>query len=295
MSFVSPERSFGCQPGPLSAVLADVDSSRGRLDVQIERSPDVFAALAAPGRGALLLSPPGDAPVTALDIVRVHRALTGDDEHGSPIRDEHAKAPSRWRPWETPGFLLDALVAHHDAAVVAGLGHPVVLTAAFLLDFLTLCPLIGDNRRTARVLAVRMLAWHGHSVVRYADVEDAVFGREADDALAASQEGWAEGQHCIWPWTTHVVEALAEAYAGLGQRIAAGAGLRGHSKQERVRRYVLDYADDTFRISQIRDALPEVSDGTIRLALETLKRDGRIELRTPGRDAAWHRLDRRGG
>jgi hypothetical protein len=294
MSFVAPERTFACQPGQLSAVLAEVDRDRGRLEVQVERSPDVFAALVAPTRGALL-GIPGDAPVTAAEIVQLHEALTDERSDRSPIRDEHADAASGWRPWETPGFLLDALVAHHNRVVLAGLGHPVVLTAAFLLDFLTLCPLVGDNRRTARALAVRILAWHGHSVVRYADVEEAVFGGAADDALAASQEGWAEGRHTIWPWTTHVVDGLAEVYEGVERRVAAGAGLRGHSKQERVRRYVLDYATDTFRISQIREALPEVSDGTIRLALETLKRDQRIELRTPGRDATWHRRDRDAG
>ncbi len=290
MSFVAPERTFSGQPGQLSAVLAEVDRDRGRLEVQVERSPDVFAALAEPGRGALL-DAPGDAPVTAGEIVEIHAALS-ETAVASPIREEHADDGSRWRRWETPGFLLETLVAHHNSAVLAGLGHPVVLTAAFLLDFLTLCPLIGDNRRTARALAVRMLAWHGHSVVRYANVGDAVFGREADDALAASQKGWSEGHHTIWPWAAHVVDGLVGAYDGVERRVACGAGLRGHSKQERVRRYVLDYATEMFRISQIRDALPEVSDGTIRLALETLKRDQRIELRTPGRDATWHRLDR---
>jgi hypothetical protein len=290
MSFVAPERTFACQPGRLSAVLADVDRGRGRLEVEVDRSPDVFAALAAPIHGGLL-APPGDVPVSAPEIVRIHALLTGSGSDPSPIRDAHADGTARWRAWETPGFLLDALVVHHNSAVVAGLGHPVVLTAAFLLDFLTLCPLIGDNRRTARALTVRILAWHGHSVVRYADVDDAVFGQAGDEALAASQEGWADGRHCIWPWAKHVVDALADVYANVERRVATGAGLRGHSKQERVRRYVLDHAGDTFRISQIRDALPEVSDGTIRLALERLKRDQQIELHRPGRDATWHRVE----
>lgn len=289
MSFVAPEQTFACQPGRLSAVLARVDRDRGRLEVQVERSPEVFTALALPGRDVAL----GGEPVTAAEIVRLHAVLAGGGD--ARIRVEHAQETAGWRPWETPAFLLDALVAHHNTAAVAGLGHPVVLTAAFLLDFLTLCPLVTHNRRVARALAVRLLAWHGHAVVRYTDLDDAVFGDAAGEALAASQAGWAEGSHSIWPWTTHVVDALAGAYDGVERRVASGAPVRGHSKQERVRRYVLDYASETFRISQIRAALPEVSDGTIRLALEALKRDELIELRAPGRDATWRRLARVAG
>lgn len=292
MSFVTPERTFAWQPGRLSAVLAEVDCGRGRLEAQLERFPEVFAALAQPRREARLVQPEDGALVSTDEIVHLHGRLTGHNGGRSPIRPEHGDAVSRgtWRTWETPGFLLDALVVHHNGAVRAGLAHPVVLTAAFLLDFLTLCPLISDNGPVAQTLAVRLLDRHGHAVVRYADVDVALFGPAADQAVAASQARWPEGGHDIWPWCTHVVNVLAGAYEALERQIATSAGLGGRSKQERVRRYVLDYAGETFRIAEIRAALPEVSDGTIRLALESLKRDEKIALRTPGRDATWHRV-----
>jgi hypothetical protein len=291
MSFVSPERTFGCQPGPLGAVLARIDRGRGRLEVQIERTPDVFAALAARRRvdpvprGAVV-------PITTDEILRLQRELSGNGSEPA-LRTEHAGPASAMglRPWATPGVLLDALVAHHNNAVMARLAHPVVLTAAFVLDFLTLSPLVGENRRVAQAIAGRILTWHGHPVARYADVDQTLFARpSAEPALRASQEGWTEDRHCIWPWTQYVAETVADAYDAIEQRVATGAGPRGRSKQERVRRFVLEHAGETFRVAQIRRALPDVSDGTIRLALEGLKREERIALRTPGRDASWQRL-----
>jgi hypothetical protein len=294
MSFVSPERTFGCQPGPLGPVLARIDRGRGRLEIQIERTPDVFDALAGRRRPAGPLPPPGEAPVTVREIVRIHRELAADASATPSIRTEHAGPTSTfsWRPWETPEFLLDALVAHHNVAARAALAHPVALTAAFVLDFLTLSPLASDDRRVAGALVSRILAWHGHPVGRCTDVDEAlVAGPAAEGALQASQRGWADGRHSIWPWTDHVAQAIARAYEAVERQIAAAAGgVRGQTKQQQVRRFVLDYAPATFRISEIRDALPGVSDGTIRLALDALKREGRITLLAPGRDAAWRKL-----
>jgi hypothetical protein len=293
MSFVSPERTFGCQPGPLGPVLARIDRARGRLEIQVERTPDVFEALAA-RRPDGPPAPPGDAPVTVREIVRLHRELAPDPGATPSIRTEHAGPASTfpWRSWETPEFLLDALVAHHNVAARAALAHPVALTAAFALDFLTLSPLVSDDRRVAGALVSRILAWHGYPVGRCTDIEEElVAGPAADDALQASQEGWTEGRHCIWPWTDHVAQGIARAYEAVERQIAAAAGgLRGQTKQQQVRRFVLDYAPATFRISEIRDALPGVSDGTIRLALDALKREDRIALLAPGRDAAWRKL-----
>ena len=73
----------------------------------------------------------------------------------------------------------------------------------------------------------------------------------------------------------YLVEVLAYAYDSFEQRVAAQRRSSG-SKQERVRTWVLEHAPERFRLGDIRSALPGVSDGTIRLVLARLKREGHI-------------------
>lgn len=72
-----------------------------------------------------------------------------------------------------------------------------------------------------------------------------------------------------------------------GERAAAATS--GGGKQDRVMRYVREQAPSTFRISDVRSALPGVSDGTIRLALERLRQLGGVEVDGLGRNATWTR------
>jgi hypothetical protein len=55
----------------------------------------------------------------------------------------------------------------------------------------------------------------------------------------------------------------------------------------------VNYASDVFRISDIRVALLGISDPTIRLALESLKRERRVTSGGTGRSAVWRKV--RGG
>lgn len=58
----------------------------------------------------------------------------------------------------------------------------------------------------------------------------------------------------------------------------------------RVRDFVLLHGPSTFRIGDIRAAVPGVSDNTIRLVLADLKRARRIHNDGTGRNATWRRL-----
>jgi hypothetical protein len=65
------------------------------------------------------------------------------------------------------------------------------------------------------------------------------------------------------------------------------------SKQERVREHVLHHAPVVFRLRDVRSALPGVSDPTIRLVLNELRREGLVGIDEAaggsGPRAAWRR------
>ncbi|HEY2578864.1 MAG TPA: hypothetical protein VGI74_21370 [Streptosporangiaceae bacterium] len=71
---------------------------------------------------------------------------------------------------------------------------------------------------------------------------------------------------------------------------AAAAQTPG-TKQQRVREHILRHAPATFRLANIRTAVPGVSDQTIRLVLEQLRSEGKVRADGTGRSATWTRTN----
>jgi Fic family protein len=196
-------------------------------------------------------------------------------------------------PWQETESLLTELVARYNDAVVAQVAHPVVLMAAFIVDFLAIHPFADGNGRVARILTSYLLLQHGYGVSRYVSVEQRVFESKNSyyAALNASQQRWYEAEHTIWPWVEYIAAILADAYDSFEQRVAAEHGLASVSKQQRVRMFVLEHASTSFRLADLRRALPGISDGTIRLVLNELKNEGKVASSGPGHLSTWRRLE----
>jgi Fic family protein len=190
-------------------------------------------------------------------------------------------------------FYVAELVERYNAAVKDGAGHPLLLIGAFILDFLAIHPVGDGNGRVSRILTTQMLLHQGYSVPRYVSIEGRIFETKNSyyDALEASQRDWHEGGHDIWPWITYLVETLAESYDIFEQRISARRGLETMSKQEQVRAYVLEHGAPEFHIRQLKRALPGISEPTIRVVLNKLKREGKIRPSGRGPQAVWNRAD----
>jgi Fic family protein len=152
-------------------------------------------------------------------------------------------------------------------------------------------PFEDGNGRVARVLTNALLAEVGYGVARYVSLEQLI-AESADDyyaTLLASTHGWHQSAHDPWPWLRYVVGLLGRGVcavrparrlsghwwwqAGTGQALRAGPG------------------PQRFRIADVRLALPGISDGTIRNALDDLRDEGawmstgRVVARA-GRDAS---------
>jgi Fic family protein len=167
----------------------------------------------------------------------------------------------------------------------------VLLTGLFILDLLVIHPFEDGNGRVARLLTSTMLIEHGYSVGRYVSLEQAV-ADSADayyQALLDSTHGWHDGTADPWPWLVYLTNVIASAYAVFADR-AAAARTPG-TKQQRIREHILRHAPVTFRRTDIRTAVPGVSDQTIRIVLEQLKREGKVRADGTGRAATWTRVN----
>ena len=198
----------------------------------------------------------------------------------------------RFRPvsaTQTP-FYTAELVERYTQALQSGRHHPLLLNGLFALDLLTIHPFTDGNGRVTRALTNALLVDAGYHVSRYVSLEQRI-AESADDyyaALLASTHGWHDEAHDPWPWLTYFVTLVADAYDEFEARAATPHA--GATKQERVREIVLHHLPSVFRLADIRAALPGVSDQTIRLALEAMRREHLIESEGTGRGATWGRL-----
>lgn len=238
-------------------------------------------------------------------VLHLHRLLFGHTDGGGGrlkteqnliVSYEHGHREVLFTPpspRETE-FLLPDLFDRYRQAVADQAAHPILLVGALVLDFLAIHPVADGNGRLARLITTHALFQQGYSVSRYVSIEQRMFQtRDAYyDAMYASQRGWPEGEHDIWPWIGYLVDVLAAAYDDFEARVVARRNLAAGSKQDQVRRYILDHAPTVFRFRDVRSALPGISDPTIKRVLADLRRDGAIELvddQASGRLSAWRR------
>lgn len=183
---------------------------------------------------------------------------------------------------------LEELVERYRLERERDAHHPLLLIGLAVLDLLVIHPFDDGNGRVARIVTSALLEDAGYGVARYVSVEQLI--ADTDEAyyatLLASTHGWHEAQHDPWPWVRYLVARIAQAYELFAERTAS---TRGGSKRERVVRHVLEQAPVTFSIADVRTALLGVSDGTIRNALDDLRREGRVVSDGTGRGATWTR------
>lgn len=183
------------------------------------------------------------------------------------------------------------LIDRYRDALATRAHHPVLLVGLFVLDLLTIHPFDDGNGRVVRAVTNALLDDAGYTVGRYVSLEQLI-AETADDyyeALLRSTHGWHERDNDPWPWLTYFVDVLARAYDRLERGTTAERSTG--TKQHRVREYVTQHAPQIFRISDVRVALPGVSDPTIRLALDQLKKEGRVRPEGTGRAAVWVRTE----
>jgi hypothetical protein len=158
-------------------------------------------------------------------------------------------------------------------------------------NLLAIHPVPDGNGRLARLVTTHELLSAGYGVARYVSVEQRVFDSKNTyyASLYQSQLHWHQGQHDIWPWVSYLVRVLADAYDDFERRIAS-AGQRTGTKQDRVRRYILEQASGEFRTRDIERALPDISPATIRLVLNQSRDARQISSHGSGPGARWRRL-----
>jgi Fic family protein len=192
-------------------------------------------------------------------------------------------------PFETPGA-MDELHERFDEAVKEGNHDRLLLSAAYILDFLTIHPFDDGNGRMSRLLTLLLLYQAGYEVGRFIGLEKLIEDSNETyyESLEKSTAGWDKGEHDIWPWTNYLLGVLNAAYKEFESRVGTVAVGRG-SKAERIKQFVRSRTSDVFTAEDLTRALPDVSRDHIRAELRKLADAGVLQSPGPGRKQ-WRRL-----
>lgn len=193
---------------------------------------------------------------------------------------------------QTPQAMSD-LHREFCRALDSGPYPPLLLCAAYVLDFTVIHPFRDGNGRMSRLITLWLLYTVGHDVGRYISIEKLIdTTRETYyEALAGSTRGWHDSEHDLAPWTSYFLGILLAAYKEFESRTGALAG-RG-SKRELIESFIDSLLVDEFTIADVRQAAPGVSNGYINRVLAELKSQGTIMPLGTGRSARWRRLGRK--
>jgi len=240
-------------------------------------------------------------PVTPESILKIHGEMLKATNLPAGIwkrKDntiEERLADGRWitrfvplSARETPHFMSELCTRFNRLWEEQRLDR-LLLLHAFVLDFLCIHPFTDGNGRVSRLLTVLLLHQAGYDVGRYISLERLIEQSKETyyEVLQRVSQNWHERRHALLPWWQYSLGVLIEAYKEFEDRVGTVKSSRG-AKTEWVRAAVNKLPQE-FGVSELARACPGVSRPMIRVVLEALRAEGRINVSGAGRGAMWRK------
>ena len=234
-------------------------------------------------------------------ILHLHKLSRGDIWDAGHYKDKPVdiieKLPTggervRFRsasPDVTPDFTRQLIALWGDQSRDRDIA-PLIVLAAFNLDFLCIHPFRDGNGRVSRLLLL-LTAYHlGIEVGRYVSLERLIEDNKERyyESLEQSSRGWHEGKHDPWPYIGYLLYIVKQAYDEFERRVGDVAAPRGE-KMDLVLAAIRGQ-HGTFQLTEIESACPGVSRDWIRRILFDLAGRGKAKCTGKGRAARWQYL-----
>lgn len=189
---------------------------------------------------------------------------------------------------ETPYYINELCTRFNKLWEERSIDH-LLLIHAFVLDFLCIHPFTDGNGRVSRLLTVLLLHQAGYEVGRYISLERIIEDSKETyyEVLQNVSEKWHDGQHQILPWWRYSLGILIAAYKEFEDRVGMVRASRGAKTT-----WILDAVENLpneFGIKDVGIACPGVSRPMIRIILESLRKEGKLEVIGAGRGALWRK------
>lgn len=239
-------------------------------------------------------------PISEKTILHLHKLSRGSGWDAGQYKDKPVdiieKQPGgkervRFRsvsPGDTPAFTRRLITLWRDQSR-EHLISPLILIAAFNLDFLCIHPFRDGNGRVSRLLLL-LTAYHlGIDVGRYISLER-IIEKNKDryyETLHQSSQGWHEGKHDPWPYIGYLLYILKLAYDEFEERVGQIKAPKGEKTS--LVEAAISRQTGLFTVSDIRDVCPGVGVDLIRKVFGRLK-GVQIECLGRGQAAQWRKV-----
>ncbi len=190
---------------------------------------------------------------------------------------------------ETPSYMHE-LCQRFNRLWIQNSIDRLIITFAFVFDFLCIHPFTDGNGRISRLLTVLLLHKMDIDVTRYISYERLV--EETKESyytiLHTVSRGWHQGQHHLLPWIEYNIGLLIAGYKELDERVHVLNFEKG-SKTGWVLE-MIDSLPNEFGIGELIHLCPGVSRPMIRHILDNLRKEKKLLSLGTGRNAKWKKI-----
>lgn len=240
-------------------------------------------------------------PVSEETILKLHKLTRGDiwdagqyKEKDVDIIEKHPDGLERVRfktvsADMTPAFMTE-LIELWNRGLREQWMQPLLLLAAFNLDFLCIHPFRDGNGRVSRLLLLLQLYHLGFEVGRYISIER-IIEQSKDryyETLEQSSGGWHKEKHDPWPYINYVLFTLKTAYREFEDRVGQLSSPKGAKTV--MTTTAIEKTLGPFRIADIQRECPGVSVDMIRNVLKKLRELGKVQCLGRGQNAQWQKV-----
>ncbi len=215
-------------------------------------------------------------PVSGDTILQLHTLACGNTETaGAPALSDE----------------LNELAALFSQSLEKRWVHPLIVLAAFNLDFLCIRPFRDGNGRLSRLLLLLQSIHLGYGVGRYISLERLLEQNKDQyrETLEQSSRRWRNGRHNPWPYIDYLLSIFKTAYGEFEDRLNEPRSPRG-AKTELVEAAVNAFPGD-FNLAELEKACLKVSHDMVRKVLRDLREAGIVECLGRGPGARWRKKD----
>ena len=242
-------------------------------------------------------------PVSEETILKLHLLTRGEiwdagkyKEKDGDIIEKFSDGRSQLRfktvtATDTPACMRE-LVDLFDDAIKERKIPPLVLLAAFNLDFLCIHPFRDGNGRVSRLLLLLQCYHLGFEVGRYISLERLIEQNKERyyETLEQSSHGWHDGKHDPWPYMNYALFIIKTAYREFEQRLGQLQSPKG--EKTGLVLHAIDRALGSFSVAELQNKCPTVSVDMIRRVLKNLRAEDRVECLGRGQNAQWRKTGR---
>ncbi len=235
-------------------------------------------------------------PVTSSTILTLHKMLFSytDSSWGGSFKDtdnqiitkyQNGREELRFNP--PPAFITPTLVTQlcdaYNQVIDCEVISPLLLTGAFVFDFVSIHPFKDGNGRMSRLLMLLTMYKVGFDVGKYISLEKIIENTKAAYylALKESSQGWHDNQNNYEPFLNYYLSVILKAYRELNERI----GIVKHQKLS-VRDLIIKTLHQELKPlsrKELVNLIPQYSDITIKRALVELQNQKKIQKIGQGR------------